>query len=412
MALKQKIINLLRWSQKYTETDMVYLAKNSFWWIFGNSWALLLSLLTMVAFSHWVSKEVFGSYQYVLSVVSVIAIFTIPGIDTALIRAIAKRREGMLLLCAKEKFKWSLVGTFVSLSISFWYFVHHNSILGISFFIASLFFFFPRIGNLFDAFWTGKKRFDIGNKYLTIINLLEAVILIPVIIFTKNLILIILAYFVSRSLFRMFFLWLTIKQTKNKQTDKETLSFGKHLTLMQSIGLFANQLDKIILWQFLGPSMLAIYAFAQLPLDKAKAAIPISQLALPKLSEKNIKEIKRSILKKFYKLFFFSALLTAAFILTAPFIYKILFPKYQASVPYFQGLSLTLIFLPFSILGTSLIANMRQKELYFNAIIIPIFKISLFLILIPLYGIWGIVAALLISQTLGSSLTFYFFKKI
>jgi len=412
MELKQNIINFLRWSQKYTQTDMVYVAKGGFWWIFGEVMIAGISFLTMIAFSRWVSKEVFGAYQYILSIIGILAIFTLPGMHSALVRAVAKGKEGMLWLCAKTSFKWSFIGVAGCLVVSGWYFLHQNFILGNSFLIASFLFPIPRISNLLFNFWQGRERFDAQAKYSIIINILEASAFIPVLFLTNNLILIILAYFISRSIFRSIFFKLTLKKVKNQEKDKETLSFGKHLTLMQSIALFGGQIDKIIIWQFLGPVSVAIYSFALLPLQRISGLIPISQLALPKLSEKNIKEIKKGIFKKFSKLFLISIPLTLFFILITPSIYKILFPQYLESIPYFRVLALSIVFIPFSLLNISLVAGMRKKELYIIQSLTPILKIILFLILAPFYGIWGIIATILCVQIFNSLLTLYFFKRI
>jgi len=412
MQLKQKIKEILLWSQKYTRTDMVYLAKGGFWWIFGEVVVAGISFLTMVAFSHWVSRNVFGTYQYIISTVAILGIFTLPGMQAALVRAVAKGKEGMLWLCAKTSFRWSLIGVVGCFSISGWYFLHQNFILGSSFLIASFLFPVPGISGFLFNFWQGRKRFDLQAKYSIIINILEAATFIPVLFFTNNLILIIFAYFISRSIFRALFFKLTLKKVKNQETDKETLSFGEHLTLMQAIGLFAQRIDKIIIWQFLGPIAVATYSFAQIPLQRIQGLIPISPLALPKLSERNVREIKKGISRKFLKLFLLAIPLTLLLVLIAPLIYKILFPQYIESIPYFQVLVLSLLFIPFSLLSTSFVAEMRKKELYITSVITPILKIILFLILIPFYGIWGIISAILITQVCGNALIFYFFKKI
>jgi O-antigen/teichoic acid export membrane protein len=412
MKLKQKIKDFLLWSQKYIRTDMVYVVKGGFWWIVSEIGVLVLSFLTLIAFSHWVSKEVFGAYQYILSVIAILGLFALPGMQSALVRAVAKGKEGMLWSSAKTKFKWALIGIGVCLAISGWYFLHHNFILGSSFLIASFLFPIPRISNLLFNFWQGRKRFDLQAKYSIIINILEAAIFIPVLFFTNNLIIILLAYFLSRSLFRALFFKITLNKIKNQETDNETLSLGKHLTLMQSIALFGGQIDKVIIWQFLGPVSVAIYSFSQIPLQRIQGLIPIAPLALPKLSEKNVKEIKKGVWRKFLKLFLFSVPLTFFLILIAPLIYKILFPQYLASIPYFQTLALSLVLIPFSLLGTSLLAEMKKRELYITSFVVPSLKIVLFLALIPFYKIWGIVFAILIAQVFGSLLTLYFFKKI
>ncbi len=412
MILKKKIKDFLLWSQKYTETDMVYLARGGFWWIFGRVLIFLISLATLTAFAHWFPKETYGAYQYILSMIGILSIFALPGMNIALVRTVARGYEKMIYPCAKTKIKWGLVGSGIGLIISFWYLFHQNFILGISFLIVGVFLPFSKTLNLFLPFWQGKKRFDIQSKYSILLNFLAALTLIPVIFLTNDLILIVFTYFASRTLLEAILFKSTLKKIKNQGTEKETISFGKHLTLIKTISTFANRIDKIIIWQFLGPTSVAIYSFAQLPISRLQQLIPISSLALPKVSEKNVKEIKKGIFKKFSKLFLVSIPLSLFFILIAPYPYKILFPTYLESIVYFQVLALILIFIPFKLLGASLVAEMRKKELYIIRFATPSLKIILFLVLIPFYGIWGIIAAILISKIFNGGLVLYFFKRI
>jgi O-antigen/teichoic acid export membrane protein len=416
MDWKEKFIKFLRWSEKYTGTDMVYLTKGSFWWIFGRIILLLLSLVIMIAFAAWLPKETFGAYQYILAMIGILVIFSLPGIDTALIRTVAKGYEKMVLPCVKTKFYWALIVSAGCFTIAGWYLLHQNFILGISFLIAGIFFPFISVFNLFIPFWQGKKRFDLQAKYQILLKILSVLILVPTIFFFDNLIFIILAFFVSSAIFGSIFFILTFKKVKNQEIDKnqekETISYGKHLTLMSALGYFSGNIDKVIIWQLLGPVAVAIYSFAQLPFQKIQEIIPIAPLAFPKISEKNVKEIKKEIFRKFLKLFLFSVPLTTLIILLAPYFYKILFPGYAESIPYFQVLALSLLFIPFSLLGVSLLTEMKKKALYIISFSAPLLQIILFLILAPFFEIWGIIFAILIAQTFGSILTFYFFIRI
>jgi O-antigen/teichoic acid export membrane protein len=412
MNIKEKIYQFLKWFEKYTGTDMIYLAKGGGWFIFGKSIVLLMSLLTMTAFARWSSKEVFGTYQYILSITSILGIFSLPGIDTALVSAISRGYEGTFLLSAKNKFKWSLIGGVICLSISGWYFLQHSVLLGISFLISGLFFPFFSTFDLFYAYWNGKKRFDVLNIYLILLTIFSDLSLILVIFLNKGLIFIVLAYFAVRTFLEFIFFKLTMNKISNQDEEKETISFGKHLTIIRSAEFFGSQIDKVIIWQILGPVPLAIYSFAILLIGKILDFIPILPLALPKISQKKIKELKKDILKKFLKLFLFSIALTIFCILFAPLFYRIFFAAYQDSIPYFQVLALNLIFIPFSLLITSLIAEKKKSELYITQFAIPFLKTILFLILAPLWGIWGIIFGFLISQTLSNGLVFYFFNKL
>lgn len=410
--LKRKLIRFLRWSENYTQTDMVYLAKGGFWQILCKVVTFLIGFATLSALSRWLSKETFGAYQYVLSIISILGLATLPAMGAALTRAVARGKEGMLAEVAKEKGKWSALGILVCLGCGFWYLGQGNPTLGFSFLMASFFFPFPRIFNMYTPFWQGRKRFDKDAKYTMGINFFEAVLFIPAIYFFNSLLLILVAYFVSRSIFRGLAFYFTYRNVAHCKKDRVTLSYGKHLTAMQAINVFANHLDKIIIWQFLGPVQVAIYAFAKLPVTKLKSAVPVSTLSLPKLSAKKVKHIKPQLLGKFYKLFGLGAAMFVGFYFVAPYVYKIAFPHYLDSVAYARGLSVLFVLIPFVLLDTALVSEIKKRELYIVRIVAPGVKIVLFACLIPFYGVWGIVIAIVASEAVKGGLEYYYFVKI
>lgn len=414
MEFKEKIVRLLHWSQKYTQTDMVYLAKGSFWLVFGKASILLITLGVMAAFARWTSKETYGTYQYVISTIAILAVFALPGMSTALVRAAARGHDGMILSCTRERIKWGLVGAGISLTISLWYFFNQNFVLGTAFLIAGLFLPLYESFNLFQFFWLGKKRFDLQNTYLIISHLLAASVLISVIFLTNNVVILIFAYFASQTIFNGIFFVISLKSVTGTTEEKKTLSFGKHLSVAWSTIILGNQIDKVIIWQLLGPAAVAIYVFARHPTLRIQELTPISALALPKLSQKNVRdmEVKTGVLKKFFKLFLIFIPFTIFYILLAPHIYKVFFPGYPEAICYAQALALVLALFPFSLLLTSLVATMKTKDLYIIQFAPLVLRVILFLSLTPLYGIWGIIIAILIAEIFNSALIFYFFKKI
>jgi len=278
--------------------------------------------------------------------------------------------------------------------------------------MGALFMPLTRMFNVAIFFWQGKKRFDIQAKYSFIINFFEAAAIILAILLTRNLLIIFAAYFISRFVFRAIVFCLTSKQADNQKTDEETIPFAKHLTLMISLGKFAGKIDQVIIWQMLGPIAVAIYSFAKLPIDKATSLIPIDSLALPKLSEQDITKIKHKLFKKFLIFTAITIPIAAIFALLVPYVFKILFPEYIDAIPYAQVLSLSFILIPFSLIQTALVANAKTKELYVVKIIAPILKIALFFILIPMYQLWGVIAAILGSQAITGIITLYLFKRV
>jgi O-antigen/teichoic acid export membrane protein len=407
-----KLYQFLKWLGKYTKTDMVYVTQGSFWWILGRIFGFFCSFLILVAFAHFATKEVYGTYQYVISTAGIIGILGLPGISTALVRAVAQGKEKTFFLCEKVRLRWGILATCVSFLISGWYFLHQNFILAISFLIVGVFLPFLYIFVLYTVFWQGRKKFDIQNRYFIFHNSLASSFLILTIFLTRNLIVIILAYFFFFT-FANFLFWLKSRRKIKKDTeiDKETISFGKHLTVMTIPEIVAGQIDKIILWQVAGSISVAIYVYALRLIKRLQELIPFSPLALPKMAEKNLKEgeIKRKILDKFLKLFLISVPLSFSYIIFCPLFFKIFFPNYTESVVYSQILALILILSPFSFLATAFVAEAKKKELYILNSTPEILRIILFLTLIPLFGIWGAVFSILISQIFYSGLTLYLF---
>src|SRR3989338_3126996 len=110
-TINRKILEFLKWSERYTKTDMRYASMGMFWILLGKAGLSLISLATMTAFAHWLPKETYGTYQFIISLFGIAGIFTLSGISTALVGSIAQKKEGTLLAAVKEKIKWGSLGS-------------------------------------------------------------------------------------------------------------------------------------------------------------------------------------------------------------------------------------------------------------------------------------------------------------
>jgi len=412
--MKERIIKFLKWSEKYTKTDMTYVAKGGFWLSFNKLGLLLASFITMVAFGNLLPAETYGVYQYIISAGVIAGVFSLLGISTAVIKSIARGKEGTFWAAAKTRLQWSLIGSFGLLVGAGWYFFAGNLVLAGGFMIAGLLMPGEKIFQMFSDFWNGRKNFKKRTQYTLAAVFLSLLVLVPVIYFTNNVLLILLAYFGSHVLFEGFFFFRTVQQAKNEEVDKDAIPFGKTLSLISAISTISGHIDKLIVWQFLGPVQVAVYSFAVLPINKVKGLVPVADLALPKLGESKIEgERKRGVMKKFLKLFLIFIPVAAVLALIAPYVYEVFFPQYLESIPYFQALTaLVAVGGPFSLLGAALVSEIKTKSLYIINIIYPVLKIILFVALIPFYGIWGMVWAMLLSEVVRDVSVIYFFKRI
>lgn len=414
MPLKNKIYKVLKWSEKYTKTDMVYLASGGFWLSFGQIITAISSFLLTVAFANLVSKDVFGTYRFVISLTGILAIPTLSGINTAILQATARGKDGSFIPALKTKLRWGVLGGIGSLILSLYYFLQGNITLTISFLIVAAFVPLMDSFSLYEPLWSGRKKFNIQNKYRAITNILSAIALILVIIFTENLFLMLFAYFFSWTILHLIFLLISIKKANlNNTEDPKTIPYGKHLSLMGIIGRVDGKLDKILLWHFLGAEFVAIYYIAlALPLRIKEILKVISSLAFPKFSQRTPDELKKSVPRKMFQILLITVPIAILYILIAPFLFKIFFPKYSEFVVYSQAYILILVFFPRTLLGTSLTAKMQTKSLYLSSIILSPTYIILLLLLVPSFGIWGAIISFLILEAVTFTLQYILFRKM
>ena len=399
--LRHEAYALLRKSESFFKTDMVYLAKGGFWLTLGQIVSSVSSFLLAIAFANLLPKETYGNYKYILSIMSILAIPTLAGINTALTQAVARGYEGSLIPALKTKLKWGVWGGTLGLVLALYYYINGNNILAISFLITAVFIPFMETLGVYGSLLNGKKLFRQSTQYYAISRITSVLILITTIFFTNNLFIILLAYFLPWTILRLVFLLITIKKFHpNDKEDEKTISYGKHLSFVGVAGNISTYLDNILLFHYLGAAQVAIYAFAFAPVDQIRSlykAIPT--LAVPKLSNRSVKEIDSILYNRLFKLFIIGIIIAIIYFLTAPYIFKILFPQYLDSIFFSQLLAVILVLrLPMSFLGAVVQSklNITPKSWLYWRMTPHIIFIGTLFIFTPLYGIIGVIISRII----------------
>ena len=410
---KSLIYFLLKKSERYTQTDMVYLAKGGFWLTLGQIVSTAASLLLAIAFANLLDPVTYGNYRYILSLVGILSVFALTGMGTAVTQAVARGFEGSFYSAFKEKLRFGVLASITATCLSGYYFFKGNYLLPVPLLISAIFSPLMLASQIYGSFLVGRRLFSIQAKYNVFSRIVSAGAIITTLFITKNLFWIIAVYFVSNTFLNYSFYLLTkLKLKPNKKEDSETLSYGKHLSLMSIISTIANYLDRILLFTLVGSTQLAVYSFAILIPDQIKGLMKqsVGTLAFPKLSIKPRKEIKLNIMQKFWKLFFLTGIVAVIYVIIAPFLYKIFFPRYLDSIPYSQLFALSFIAVPITLLSTIFQAQMMKKELYLIRIV-PIVRIILLLFLTPIYGILGVIMGQIGAAFFYLALILFLFRK-
>ncbi|MSR87954.1 MAG: hypothetical protein EXS69_02205 [Candidatus Zambryskibacteria bacterium] len=245
-----------------------------------------------------------------------------------------------------------------------------------------------------------------------IYSIVPAAGMLSALLLTKNILVIITAYFSLGAIITYFLYRKTLKAYGNRDIkDPELVSYGKHLSAMDVIGRVANYIDKILIFHYLGAAPLAIYSFAIAPVEQLQSGKKIfSTLILPKISGKPFEELQKSTPKKTWILVIYALAVAGLWALIAPYFYKLLYPQYLDSVFYSQIYSLTLLAVAGTLFNETLMAHQKTKELYFHRTIMPIAQLVLFFIMLPLYGLMGLVITHVIIRTSSGILGYYLVK--
>lgn len=402
---KKKLLTLLRWSEKYTKTDMVYLTKGSFWLYLAQGLSSLATLLLSIAFANFLPKETYGLYKYILSICGILSIFCLPGLSTALIQSVARGYEGSFKDIFRLKITSGLVGSVVCLVIAAYYYSKGNALIAFSLLIAAFFIPFIDSFTLHESYLSGKKNFKLITKFFSFNNNISLILILLALFFTRNIFCVLLAYFSGWTFSRMISFYRTLKLFKmNKKKDKSSISYGIHLTGLNLIPLISNYFDKLIIFHYLGAADVAIYSVAVAPVEQLKLFYKnITFLGLPKLSAKKNSDIRKTFFHKIKIILYVSLIIGAAYILLSPFFFSLIFPKYVNSIIYSQVFALSLIFIGITMLYTTLLQAQKQKKYltqynFFYSILL----ITLLLILTPRYQIMGAIVAKLLTRFLST----------
>lgn len=414
MKIKQKVYNLLRFSEKYTKMDMASLAKDSSWMTVSKIITTLAALGLTVALANLLPPTAYGQYKFVLSLFGIVVAFSLTGMSTAIIQSVSRGFDKSFLVAVKTHLRWGLVMVIISLGISVYYFLNGNNTLGISMIIIAITAPIMQALSLFSPYLQGKRKF----KEETICGIWYVIVptisLIIAAFITDSVLVMVATYFVSYTItITVIFSFVKKEIPENTEADLASNGYGKHLSLMNILGSISSQFDKILVFHYLGAVQLAIYTISLAAPQQLrhinKLVSTISSTRLPNLS---IMEIKKILPRKMVILFLIAIVLVIVYIILAKPFYSIFFPTYLDAIFYSQIYSLIILFLPVTLLQQTFTAHIKKKELYILQTFMPIVKIGSLAILLPIYGILGALVAIFIAEISRAILISYLYIKL
>lgn len=403
-SFKKYLIITLRWSERYTKTDMVYLFHGGFWLGAAQVAASLAAFALTVALANLLSPEVFGEYRFLMSAALIFTAFAMPGMRSAIIESTPKGFRGNLATAFRVMTQWGVIGAIGALATGFYYLYQGNTGLFTGFVIIALLLPWLDSSAIHLEFLKALQDF----KRVAIYTLISRVILLAATVMTAFLypqyaFAIFATFLLGTIIPSMYFHWRTARlyTTPTDVTDPALLTYAKHLSLMAAFSLLAAQIDKVLVWTMIGAEELAIFFIAYaIPQEVVRFLNIVPALAFPKFATADSRVIRRTLLPKLLKYFGAITTVVVAYIILCPIIFSVLFPQYVQAVPYSQILMLSILGSAFLPIGTYFTANKATGVLYFLSIFVPTVRIIATVVGIAFFGLWGAVYATLIAAVL------------
>jgi len=401
---KKRFISFLRFTERYTKTDMVYLATSGFWVNVSSITITLFSLALYIVFARFLPKEVYGTYQYLLSLSAIIGTFTLSGMNTAVARAVARGHEGTYRASIAMQLKWALIPCIGALIGALYYAIQGNMLLAIGLFLIGVATPFVTAFNTYGAFLTGKKDFRRLFLYNFSLNVPYYGGLILAAFYFKSALVLLAVNLAVNAIVLALLYRQTLRTFKpNDEVDAETFSYGKHLSAMGIFSALIGQIDNVLVFHYLGAVDLAIYSLATAIPDRiAGFSRFFSLTSAPKFANKSEEEIRSSIGPKLLKLTFVALIGAFLYMFVAPFLFTFFFPQYVTSIPFSMLYAFGMVGTAGGVALSALSSQQRTKDLYVFNIVTPIIQLSLQLGGVLLYGLWGLVFGKTLSTLLTS----------
>jgi len=362
-----------------------------------------LGLLSVYFLINALTPEVYGQYQFILTVLAIFMVFTLSGSGNAIIQSVARGFPGTYKVLQYHSFFCSLSGSVLLLLIAAWYYwLDENISLALGFAMTA--FLFPLSKGLLQwrAFKAGNKSFTslaIWEGCTSIVlhlSIIGGVLLVP-----GDYQIPLLAVLAIPALVNIYQTYAKYNELKLEERYEEgSVEYSLKTTLYSTPTLLATHIEKVLLFFLLSPSALAIYVLAQkIPELLRNLFQDLGAVLAPYLAEyKSFSNNIDQILKIFSLAVGITTLVVFYFFM--PWLFEVLFDQtYQEAVPYSLGLMLSVVIGVHANLRYRYIRSQMDSESVRDInLTIALARILVAMICIPIFGLLGAVISVLVQQ--------------
>jgi len=362
----------------------------------------LLGLATTYFVVRALGQDGFGNYQFVLSVVGVVAIFGMPGLNNAVMQSVARGFRGTYRASIRPAVLGALVGATVLAGITGWAFLTNPNGPAAALFGALLLFVFAHGLTQWKGLKSGTEDFAGVVKLSGSASIATSLLLIGSVVFlTDSYAALVIVIFAVQGVLNLLATWMSLRSVRpDEPVEKGSIRYGVVTTGWMVFGCVAMYVDKLLIYTFMSPASLAIFVAAERVPGLTKEFIKNLGAALaPRFARHShyTKRVDRAF--QVFSVVAGFAIVAFAFTLLPWFIVLVFGEEYRESVPYAQALMCSIAIVNSVPLRSRWIRS-RQDTASFRdvSIIMALCRIVVSAALIPFFGLTGAVVSAFISR--------------
>lgn len=412
--MKQIINNFITKLGEKFGFDAHYFTKNTFWLLVGQAMMSISAFFLTVVLANTVSKLTLGDYRLVISLYSILVFFSLQGMGAALMQSVVNGKDGSFLHAVSIKRKYGIAAFLVGTIIALYYgILKENVLFGLSIFISAACIPVIETYSLYIIYLQGKHNFKTSSLNMGLLKVISSFTVIGMAYLYPSAVYLISAFYVTQAIiiYIQYRLFLRKVRLENSAVDEGMLPYAKHSSFAGAVSLVLGQADKFILYHFFGPVALAQYWIAStIPQEVSRVIWTMSQVVYPKFIKGDESQMRRWLPKRIVQITIVLVAISVIYAFMAYPFFSIFFPQYVDQATMSAVLMFAYVVAPYTLIWIFFTSKRNVKVTYISSTVDPVLQILFYILFIPLYGVWGVVYAL-VSKTILMNLISWFILK-
>jgi O-antigen/teichoic acid export membrane protein len=409
----------LKFNQYYSlnKLSINRLFGDSSWALFSQIFIVIVNLATVYILANLLSPNDYGQFKLITTWLAIAVGVGYTGYSYTLPQQIASGQEYNLIEILKKTFLKSLPAFLGLFIISLYYLYNQNLNLGSGFFFGAFLVPILCTATVVNFYYMGKKNFKMFALSQNFVDFVQLAAIALLAYYSSNFALIISLYFIATIIANLLLLFKVTRDDKKQRkvpetTLKQEVNYEKEkmqskLNISAIVNGFVSQIDKLLLFHFVGAAPLAIYSMVTAISDQARTPTKaIVSAIFPRMTSPSF--TKKRLYQIYFLLTLFCFFIFVTLIVIYPLVFKYIFPKYVDYIYLANIASLTILFAPSHLLY--FYAQSKNQFMTINTY--ANLNTALQLALFPIATYFGSIILFLSAKILISliSLVYIFFK--